>query len=154
MPKIKALNRLPFQTAVSALKRGEGSSQLPSVVKGIKMKFVARNSPSGPREFIKTYAPRIAYANPSISMSFERIPDPRSKSKDPKDKNKSADISLWENGQPEPELFVEYFDFPARTIKLGKMSGNEIFNRLREVSAGQGVSPSLTDPAEPPLPTS
>jgi hypothetical protein len=61
------------------------------------------------REFLKSYAPRIAYSNPSIPINILRIRDPRSgeKSKDPKDPNKQAEWTVGE-AKPTPEMVVDF----------------------------------------------
>jgi hypothetical protein len=114
-----ALSRLPLRQALSALKSGEGSSPLPTAVRSLKLRHVARNSPPGPREFARTIAPRIAYANPTLPFAVERIRDPRSRSVDPKspDAGASWDAGKGEGGEggevkgargvPEGELIVE-----------------------------------------------
>lgn len=103
-------SRIPLRQAIQALKTGEGSAPLPSAVRSLKLRHVARNAPSGPRDFAKTIAPRIAYANPSLPFTIERIRDPRSKSLDDKSPDAGA---TWDGeavgvkGVPEGELIVE-----------------------------------------------
>lgn len=56
-------------------------------------------------EFLRTYAPRIAYANPTLAFAVERIRDPRTKTVNPNNPNKGAE---WENGeQPGSTMVVE-----------------------------------------------
>lgn len=57
-------------------------------------------------EFLRTIAPRIAYANPSLPFIVERTKDPRSKSKDPNGPNAGA--KQWEEGQPGPSVVVDF----------------------------------------------
>ena len=51
---------------------------------------------------MKEFAPRIAYANPTVPFEVERIRDPRTKALDPK----GPDVgSTWDE-QPEGQLTV------------------------------------------------
>lgn len=139
-----AIRRLPVRQAISSLTSGEGSTSLPSRVKGLRLSFVSKNSPSGPRyvfstpyrlfrevqgrpwdglsrlgvwkqvtqgskliisEFVRTIAPRLAYANPTLPFHIDRLRDPRSKALDKK--SPDAGVGAWEGGMPKASLRVE-----------------------------------------------
>lgn len=58
---------------------------------------------------MRSIAPRIAYANPSVPFSISPYRDPRSaeKSKDPKDPSRNADWKLTEE-KPQAQMVVEF----------------------------------------------
>jgi hypothetical protein len=56
-------------------------------------------------EFVRTIAPRLAYANPTLPFQIDRLRDPRSKALDPK--SPDAGVGAWEGGMPKASLRVE-----------------------------------------------
>ncbi|OCF37784.1 hypothetical protein I316_00008 [Kwoniella heveanensis BCC8398] len=112
-----SIRRLPFREAVSSLRQGTEKVTLSSDVAGVTLRFVAKNSEPGPRQFLRNHAPRLAYANPTLPFTIERIRDPRTKSKDPNNPDKGA---VWEGGvMPKPEMVIAFRN-------KGRQTGNTL----------------------------
>ncbi|WWD18933.1 hypothetical protein CI109_103389 [Kwoniella shandongensis] len=127
-----SIRRLPFRQALTSLKSGPGAVTLSSNVSAIKLRFVAKNSEAGPRQFLRNYAPKLAYANPSLPIQIERIRDPRSKHRNPKSPDAGA---VWENGeQPKPEMIVSFHGAAAQTLPLTHLDGEKILAQLISVA--------------------
>ncbi|WRT68249.1 uncharacterized protein IL334_005225 [Kwoniella shivajii] len=127
-----SLRRLPFREAVTALKTGNEKLQLSKDVKSITLRFVAKNSEAGPRQFVRTHAPRLAYANPNLQITIKRIPDPRSKHKNPKSPDSGAE---WQNGiMPKPEMEIGFNGEPTQTLPLSHLDGDKILAQLISVA--------------------
>lgn len=62
-----------------------------------------------PSDFIRTIAPRIAYANPHLPFIVERQPDPRAKHKNPN--NPDANAQPWTDGQPGPTVVIAFREY-------------------------------------------
>ncbi|KAI9637265.1 uncharacterized protein MKK02DRAFT_43189 [Dioszegia hungarica] len=129
-----AIRRLPVRQAISSLTSGEGSTSLPSRVKGLRLSFVSKNSPSGPREFVRTIAPRLAYANPTLPFHIDRLRDPRSKALDKK--SPDAGVGAWEGGMPKASLRVEIEGEDAKSIDINALSPSEILSALYKAAGG------------------
>ena len=57
------------------------------------------------REFVRRFAPQLAYANPTIPFHVEHIPDPRRRSRQPD----AAPILPWPGGErPAPQMTIEF----------------------------------------------
>ncbi|RSH88592.1 hypothetical protein EHS25_002819 [Saitozyma podzolica] len=123
-----AIRRLPLRQALETLRSGEGSRVLPPTVRGVTFRFVAKDSEPGPRDFLRTIAPRLAYSNPSLPIRVDRIRDPRTKSKDPK--SPDAGAQAWDDGVPSGEMVVELDGQEPRTISLSKLSASAILQEL------------------------
>ena len=59
------------------------------------------------RQFLKEFAPKIAFANPTLPINVERIRDPRSKALNPKSPDAGAGVDWVDGKQPEPEMIVD-----------------------------------------------
>lgn len=102
------------------------------------------------REFIRSIAPRIAYANPTLPFHINRIRDPRSKHLNPK--SPDAGAAAWDNGMPPAELIVEIgSSLPSlthsvkaevidggdtQTININALSSSEILKELLKAAGG------------------
>ncbi|WVQ99860.1 hypothetical protein IAU59_007003 [Kwoniella sp. CBS 9459] len=127
-----SIRRLPFREAVSSLRQGSEKVTLSSDVAGVMLRFVAKNSEAGPRQFLRNHAPRLAYANPTLPFTIERIRDPRTKSKDPNNPDKDA---VWKDGMPKPEMVVSFHGAaPAQTLPLTHLDGDKILAQLISVA--------------------
>ena len=57
------------------------------------------------RDFVRQFAPQLAYANPALPMTVERIPDPRNPSRKPG----AGQIAHWPGGAvPPTEVTVDF----------------------------------------------
>lgn len=90
-------------------------------------------------QFLKEFAPRIAYANPLVPINVERIRDPRSKDLNPSAPDAGAQ---WDK-QPEGELKVVLGESGMiradvangeQTIPLGSLTGAQIYESLLDVA--------------------
>ncbi|WVF72641.1 hypothetical protein IAT40_007459 [Kwoniella sp. CBS 6097] len=142
-----SIRRLPFREAVSTLRQGSEQVTLSSDVAGVTLRFVAKNSEAGPRQFLRSHGPRLAYANPTLPINVERIRDPRTKSKDPKNPDKDA---VWKDGvMPKPEMIVSFHgSAPAQTLPLTHLDGDKILAQLISV-AGEERMRGIEAPAAP-----
>ncbi|WVR07389.1 hypothetical protein IAU60_004430 [Kwoniella sp. DSM 27419] len=128
----KTIRRLPLREALSELRQSSTGLQISSDVSSVTLRFVAKNAEAGPRQFLRTHAPRLAYANPSLPIHVERIRDPRSKSKDPKSPDAGA---VWKDGvMPKPEMIVAFQGEPAQTLPLSHLDGDKILAQLISVA--------------------
>ncbi|KAL7423482.1 hypothetical protein Q5752_001062 [Cryptotrichosporon argae] len=147
MPSAQAIRRLPLAAAIKAVSSGPGAERLSASVSGLNVRFVAKNSEVGPREFVRTVAPRIAYANPALPIAIDRIPDPRSRSLDPRDPGKAAGAgAAWNDGVPGASMVVHFHDRPARTLPLRHLSAAQIWAQLVGV-AGEHAVQGIAAPA-------
>ncbi|KAK8854918.1 hypothetical protein IAR55_003657 [Kwoniella newhampshirensis] len=139
-----SVRRLPLRQALTSLRSGPGPITLSSNVSAIKLRFVAKNAEAGPRQFLRDYAPKLAYANPSLPIQVERIPDPRAKHRDPKSPDAGA---VWENGeQPKPEMIIFFHGSTAQTLPLSHLDGAKILAQLISVAGEerpQGIEAPL-----------
>ncbi|KAL1409072.1 hypothetical protein Q8F55_005896 [Vanrija albida] len=136
MPAAKALRRLPLREAIAALSAGDGATVLSPAVKGISISFVQKNAEPGPREFLRTIAPRIAYANPTLPFAIHRVADPRSKALDPKAPDAGA--APWTDGTPGPSLVVSFHERPEQTVPLRHLSAEQIWKQVLAVAGEEG----------------
>lgn len=109
----------PVSKTFAALRNAPASLPLSPSVKALKISFVAKNAAPGPRyvsprltysftppltlprQFLRQHAPALAYANPLLPIGIHRIPDPRSKHKDPNSPDRDAvRLGRW-GGVPE-----------------------------------------------------
>ncbi|WVO17709.1 hypothetical protein L204_105407 [Cryptococcus depauperatus] len=136
----KAFNRLPLQKTIEVLQSSTAAVKLSPRVRGLYMKFVAKNSPAGPRQFLREYAPALSYANPSIPFHVHRIRDPRAKHKDPNNPDKEAvSAGLWDGPggskeMPVAEMTVDFHDGPKQTLPLAHLDGKTILQQLISVA--------------------
>ncbi|WWC71723.1 uncharacterized protein I206_105681 [Kwoniella pini CBS 10737] len=134
-----SLRRLPFKEAINLLRNGNDNLILSNDIKSITIKFIAKNSESGPRQFLKNHLPKISYINPKIEIKINRLPDPRSKSKDPKLIKINKEIN-WENGiMPKPEMEIGFVGAPSQTVPLSHLDGDKILAQLISVAGEERV---------------
>ncbi|WWC63126.1 uncharacterized protein I303_105726 [Kwoniella dejecticola CBS 10117] len=142
-----SLRRLPFREALTALRSGGDNLILSSDVRSVTVRFVAKNSEAGPRQFIRTHLPKLSYANPNLRVNISRIPDPRFKSKDPKSPDHGA---VWEGGiMPKPEMEIGFAGAPAQTLPLSHLDGDKILAQLIAV-AGEERARAVGGPSNSP----
>lgn len=124
----------PVSKTFAALRNVRASLPLSPNVKSLKISFVAKNSAPGPRyvssppspppltvrrQFLRDHAPALAYANPLLPIGIHRIPDPRSKHKDPNSPDRDAvrlgrwggvpdGLQLGTGNVPGGEMVVEF----------------------------------------------
>ncbi|KAK4687500.1 large subunit ribosomal protein MRP49, partial [Tremellales sp. Uapishka_1] len=129
----QAIRRLPLRQAVDSLKSGVGAIKLDPSVSALSIRFLAHNTESGPRDFVQTIAPRIAYSNPTLPMHIHRIADRRTKSKNPKGRD-----SLARDGEQEedtkPVMVVDFHQQPTQTLPLAHLSASTILKQLIAVA--------------------
>ncbi|WWC90857.1 uncharacterized protein L201_005794 [Kwoniella dendrophila CBS 6074] len=144
-----SLRRLPFREAVERLRIGSNDLILSNDVKSVTMRFVAKNSEPGPRQFLRNHAPKLSYSNPNLKINIHRIPDPRSKHKNPNSPDKDA---IWENGiMPKPEMEIGFVGAPSQTVPLSHLDGDKILAQLISVAGEERVK-SLEGPSSTPTP--
>ncbi|WOO82662.1 uncharacterized protein LOC62_04G006144 [Vanrija pseudolonga] len=136
MPPAPALRRLPLREAIAALSSGEGATRLSPAVKGLSISFVQKNAEPGPRNFLRTIAPRIAYANPTLPIAITRYKDPRTKSLDPN--SPDAGAAPWADGAPGPSLTVSFHERPEQTVPLRHLSADQIWKQVLSVCGEAG----------------
>ncbi|WVQ82036.1 hypothetical protein IAT38_004164 [Cryptococcus sp. DSM 104549] len=138
------LRSLTTRQIVQKLKEGPGATIINSDVSSIAIRYVAKNSAPGPAQFLRNYAPRIAYANPNLPIHIHRIPDPRSglnilglgehipleKKEEALEKAKKE----WEKGQPQPTMEIAFRNGPVQTLPLAHLNGKRIFAQLISVA--------------------
>ncbi|WWC93682.1 hypothetical protein V866_000518 [Kwoniella sp. B9012] len=142
-----SLRRLPLREAVNTLRTSTDNLVLSNDIRSVTLRFVAKNSEAGPRQFIRTHLPRLSYSNPNLSINVHRIPDPRAKHKNPNSPDKGA---VWENGiMPKPEMKIDFDGTPSQTLPLSHLDGDKILAQLISV-AGEERLKSLEGPSSLP----
>ncbi|KAL0249717.1 hypothetical protein I308_103018 [Cryptococcus tetragattii IND107] len=140
----------PVSKTFAALRNAPASLPLSPSVKALKISFVAKNASPGPRQFLRQHAPALAYANPLLPIAIHRIPDPRSKHKDPNSPDRDAvklgrwggvpdGLQLGSGNVPGGEMVVEFHNAPAQTLPLAHLSGQQILDQLLAVAVEKQV---------------
>jgi large subunit ribosomal protein MRP49 len=89
---------------------------------------------------VRTIAPRIAYKNPNLPIHVSRFADPRTKSKDPKSRDRLAEP--WQDGeQPKPVMVVDFRE--SHRVPGIQRADSPVQNMLIPLSDGK---PSQTLP--------
>lgn len=88
------------------------------------------------RDFLRTIAPRIAYANPTLPIAINRYKDPRSKSLDPKSPHAGA--APWTDGAPGASLTVSFHERPEQVVPLRHLSADQIWKQVLAVCGEDG----------------
>ncbi|TYJ52771.1 hypothetical protein B9479_006622 [Cryptococcus floricola] len=155
MPALpKTLNRLPLKQAAASLRENSANVTLSPSVSALSMRFVAKNSEAGPRQFLRQYAPSLAYANPSLPILVHRIPDPRSKHKNPENPDKEAMETGLFGGKggskemPKPEMIIEFHDGPKQVLPLSHLDGEKILGQLLSVAGEARHAGLLNEPTQ------
>ncbi|BEI86022.1 hypothetical protein CcaverHIS002_0603090 [Cutaneotrichosporon cavernicola] len=152
------LRRLPLQRALATLRASEGSHKLSTEVAGIAVTFRpdGKNEP-GPINFLSRWAPRIAYANPTLPFLVNRIPMPfkpsRSEYKpnvDPNAPTTEEEITRRAEAEAQvPSLTVSFHSKPSQTFELNALTAPQIWARVADLAGAPKPQPQAEADAEP-----
>ncbi|ORY35410.1 hypothetical protein BCR39DRAFT_5921 [Naematelia encephala] len=147
----QSLRRKSVAETVQILSSGPASIPLPPSITGITFRYVARQSPRGPKEFARHLAPQLAYANPHLHFTVERFLDPREgdttrKGHSLPEKIKSSRTGIKEgsfegNEIPPPELHID-LGSSRRAIDIRDKSALGILDAILAVAEGRQVAPA------------
>ena len=107
---------------LAAIRSGPGAAQLPVEYSRLRLSFASRNANGhmGPRKFAQSYLSQLAFHNPTLAITVERIPFDAEA--DPKNLHRPATLELYTGTQPTP----------AVELDVRGLHSDEILQRLLE----------------------